>query len=124
MRRKQKFLVDYLQHEVLDDPVELAPLVVHRDPLGRVALVPLAQVQEVGARLGAGVGVQLECDALDFLVANLETRVRMLNAPFRREIGRGMGVPKLVVVVRPSGGNIIVRPSGGKFMVLHGCHVG
>lgn len=106
-------LMGHLQHEALDDPVELAPLVVHRDALGCVALVSLAQVQEVGARLGAGVGVQLERDALDFLVSNLEMRARTLNVPSCREIDKGMGVPKLVV---------ILWPSAGAFKVLYRCH--
>lgn len=94
MRRKLKFLVLHLQHEALDDPVELAPLVVHRDALGRVALVSLTQVQEVGARLGAGVRVQLERDALGFLVSDLEMRIGMSIVQLRREIGRRMRVPK------------------------------
>lgn len=68
-------LANYLKHEVLDDPVELAPLVVHRDALRRQALVALAQVQEVGARLGARVGVQVERHALRLLVSDLTGRL-------------------------------------------------
>ena len=86
-------MVGHLQHEALDDPVELAPLVVHRDAIGCVALVSLAKVQEVGARLGAGVGVQLERDALDVLVSNLERRARMSNIPLGRECRSYYGGP-------------------------------
>lgn len=96
MGRNNYFLVGHLEHEVLDDSVELAPLVVHRDALGRVALVSLAQVQEVGARLRAGVGVQLERDALNFLVPNLVVQVRMSDCARR---GGGRGVSTAVVNV-------------------------
>lgn len=51
--------------------MELAPLVVQRDATRSLTLVALAQVQEVRARLGAHVGVQLERNALRLLVPNL-----------------------------------------------------
>lgn len=89
----------HLQHEVLDDPVELAPLVVHRDALRRVAFVSLAQVQEVGARFRTGVGVQLERDALSFLVSNLGIQVR--ESDCAREEGERRVLTSVVNVWRP-----------------------
>lgn len=87
-------LPPHLKHEVLDDAVELAALVVQRHAVGGLALVALAQVQEVRARLGAGVGVQLERDALGFLVSHLWAE--------RLVVERGASSPCDMAVKRPS----------------------
>lgn len=80
----------HLQHKVFDDSVELAPLVMQRDALRRLALVSLAKVQEVGASLGARVGVQLERDPLRLLVPHLAHR-RPSRQPRKGKNGkRGM----------------------------------
>lgn len=64
-------LESHLQHEVLDDPVEGASLVVERFARGSLALVTFAQVKEVRTRLGARIGEQLDRDALRLLAAHL-----------------------------------------------------
>ena len=57
-----------LEHESRDDPMEVAPLVVERDPAPAFALLPRAKLSEVLSRLGDDLCEQLKHALFEFAI--------------------------------------------------------